>query len=57
MLKYIVSYFVLTAFFAVLGFSLLADTGATIAKVGFAFFLVMFLGSLLYRPERRRSEI
>lgn len=57
MAKYTISYLMCTAFCGVFGFILLADIGAAIARVGFACFLILFLGSLFYKPERRRSEI
>lgn len=58
MLKYTLSYLVLTVIFGALGFALVeGGTGAAIAKVLFSMFLVLLLGSVLYRPERRHSEI
>lgn len=57
MFKYTVSYLMLTAIFGVLGFVVLADAGAFVTKIVFSVFLTLFVGSLLYRPERRRSEI
>jgi uncharacterized membrane protein YtjA (UPF0391 family) len=41
----------------VLGFVVMAGVAATIAKILFTVSFVLFLGSLLYDPNRRRSEL
>ena len=57
MLKYTVSYLILIIISGVLGFFVLTGTGEVIAKVFFGTFIVLLLGSLLYDPKRRYSEI
>ena len=56
MLKYIILLLFGIILSGLLGFGVMAGTGATIAKVFFACFLILFVGSLLYDPSRRHSE-
>lgn len=57
MFKYTVSYLTLTIISGILGFYILTGTAEVVAKGLFGTALVLFLGSLLYDPKRRCSEI
>jgi uncharacterized membrane protein YtjA (UPF0391 family) len=51
MLYYTILFLLISVVAGVLGFGVIAGTAATIAKVLFILFLVLFLGSLMRRPR------
>ena len=57
MLKYTIIFLLSAIIAGVLGYGVMDGSAATVAKVLFFIALILFLGSLLYDPDRRRSEI
>ncbi len=57
MRKYIILFLLGTIITGLLGFLVLEGTGAAVAKLFFIGFVILFVGSLLYDPRRRRYEI
>jgi uncharacterized membrane protein YtjA (UPF0391 family) len=54
MLNYAVIFLIIALLAGILGFGVIAGTAATIAKVCFVIFLVLFIASLLRSSGRRR---
>ena len=57
MRKYPLVFLVSSIIAGVLGFGVMVGTFATIAKIWFALSLVFFAVSMLYKPDRKYSEI
>ncbi len=57
MRKYIILFLLGTIITGLLSFLVLEGTGAAVAKLFFIGFVILFVGSLLYDPRRRRYEI
>lgn len=53
MLNYAIIFLTITILAGLLGFGVVVGTAATVAKVIFIVFLVLFLSSLLSGPRRR----